>query len=115
MASIGHPLVGDALYGGAPAAGLTRQALHAFRLGFGAIPVTRGGAERLLAEPPPDIVQGPGERGWTTIARDGPLGRAGLPDASSAPLPLRAGKAPFLNLHLELRALRGAFPGKREP
>ena len=34
MASIGHPLVADALYGGAAAAGLTRQALHAFRLGF---------------------------------------------------------------------------------
>jgi 23S rRNA pseudouridine1911/1915/1917 synthase len=34
MASIGHPLVGDTLYGGAEAAGLARQALHAFRLGF---------------------------------------------------------------------------------
>ena len=34
MASIGHPLVGDELYGGAPAAGLQRQALHAFRLAF---------------------------------------------------------------------------------
>ncbi len=34
MASIGHPLVGDALYGGAAAAGLQRQALHAFRLAF---------------------------------------------------------------------------------
>jgi 23S rRNA pseudouridine1911/1915/1917 synthase len=34
MASLGHPLVGDVLYGGAPAAGLTRQALHAFRLAF---------------------------------------------------------------------------------
>jgi 23S rRNA pseudouridine1911/1915/1917 synthase len=34
MAHIGHPLVGDALYGGAPANGLERQALHAFRLAF---------------------------------------------------------------------------------
>jgi 23S rRNA pseudouridine1911/1915/1917 synthase len=34
MAHIGHPLVADALYGGAPAAGLQRQALHAFRLAF---------------------------------------------------------------------------------
>lgn len=34
MAHIGHPLVGDALYGGAPAAGLSRQALHAWRLAF---------------------------------------------------------------------------------
>jgi 23S rRNA pseudouridine1911/1915/1917 synthase len=34
LAHIGHPLVADALYGGAPAAGLARQALHAFRLAF---------------------------------------------------------------------------------
>ena len=32
MAAIGHPLVADELYGGAPAAGMRRQALHAFRL-----------------------------------------------------------------------------------
>lgn len=32
MASIGHPLVADELYGGVAAAGLQRQALHAFRL-----------------------------------------------------------------------------------
>jgi 23S rRNA pseudouridine1911/1915/1917 synthase len=38
-AHIGHPLVSDPLYGGAPAAGLQRQALHAFRLAF-AHPVT---------------------------------------------------------------------------
>ncbi|RZL01495.1 MAG: RluA family pseudouridine synthase [Rubrivivax sp.] len=34
MASRKHPLVADALYGGAPALGLTRQALHAYRLAF---------------------------------------------------------------------------------
>jgi 23S rRNA pseudouridine1911/1915/1917 synthase len=34
MAHIGHPLVADELYGGAPAAGLLRQALHAYRLAF---------------------------------------------------------------------------------
>ncbi len=34
MASLNHPLVADALYGGAPGAGLQRQALHAFRLAF---------------------------------------------------------------------------------
>jgi 23S rRNA pseudouridine1911/1915/1917 synthase len=39
MAHIGHPLVADELYGGAPAAGLARQALHAYRLAF-AHPVT---------------------------------------------------------------------------
>ena len=34
MASIGHPLVADELYGGAAGAGMHRQALHAFRLAF---------------------------------------------------------------------------------
>ncbi|MEQ1659034.1 MAG: RluA family pseudouridine synthase, partial [Hylemonella sp.] len=33
-ASIGHPLLADTLYGGAPAAGMSRQALHAWRLAF---------------------------------------------------------------------------------
>ncbi len=34
MASLGHPLVADELYGGAVAAGMRRQALHARRLAF---------------------------------------------------------------------------------
>jgi 23S rRNA pseudouridine1911/1915/1917 synthase len=34
LASRGHPLVADALYGGRPALGLARQALHAARLAF---------------------------------------------------------------------------------
>ena len=34
MASIAHSLVGDLVYGGALAAGMHRQALHAFRLAF---------------------------------------------------------------------------------
>ena len=34
LASRGHPLVADALYGGKPALGLARQALHAAELGF---------------------------------------------------------------------------------
>ncbi len=34
LAHLGHPLVADALYGGAPVAGLARQALHARRLAF---------------------------------------------------------------------------------
>lgn len=55
MASIGHPLVGDALYGGAPAAGLSRQALHAFRLAF-VHPVTQEAME-FHSPPPPDLVQ----------------------------------------------------------
>ena len=55
MASIGHPLLGDALYGGAPAAGLGRQALHAFRLAF-VHPVTQAALE-LRSLPPVDLVQ----------------------------------------------------------
>jgi 23S rRNA pseudouridine1911/1915/1917 synthase len=55
MASIGHPLVGDALYGGAPAAGLARQALHAFRLAF-VHPVTQTPLE-FRSQPPADLVQ----------------------------------------------------------
>ncbi len=55
MASIGHPLVGDALYGGAPAAGLSRQALHAFRLAF-VHPVTQQAME-FRSPPPPDLAQ----------------------------------------------------------
>ncbi len=53
MASVGHPLVADALYGGAPAAGLQRQALHAFRLAF-AHPIT-GAALEFLAPLPQDM------------------------------------------------------------
>ncbi len=39
MASLRHPLVADAVYGGAPAAGMARQALHAYQLAL-AHPVT---------------------------------------------------------------------------
>jgi 23S rRNA pseudouridine1911/1915/1917 synthase len=45
--------VGDDLYGGAPAAGLNRQALHAFRLAF-EHPVT-GAALEFSAPLPPDM------------------------------------------------------------
>ena len=34
LANLGHPLVGDELYGGHPEGGLARQALHAVRLAF---------------------------------------------------------------------------------
>ncbi len=34
MASISHPLLADTLYGGTQVGGMTRQALHAFRLAF---------------------------------------------------------------------------------
>jgi 23S rRNA pseudouridine1911/1915/1917 synthase len=54
-ASLGHPLVADVLYGGTPAAGLVRQALHAFRLAF-THPMT-GAAIELFAPLPEDMRQ----------------------------------------------------------
>ena len=53
MASIGHPLVADPLYGGALAAGLQRQALHARHLNL-AHPVT-GVALQFESPLPPDL------------------------------------------------------------
>lgn len=53
MASIGHPLVADGTYGGHPAAGMQRQALHAFRLAF-VHPMT-GKALEFQAKLPPDM------------------------------------------------------------
>jgi 23S rRNA pseudouridine1911/1915/1917 synthase len=53
MAHIGHPLVGDSLYGGASAGGLARQGLHAFRLAF-SHPIT-GAALDLRVAPPQDL------------------------------------------------------------
>jgi 23S rRNA pseudouridine1911/1915/1917 synthase len=49
----GHPLVADALYGGVAALGMSRQALHAARLGF-VHPVT-GAALSLRAPLPADL------------------------------------------------------------
>ena len=53
MASIGHALVGDTLYGGHAVAGMERQALHAFRLAF-EHPFTQAGLE-FYAPLPPDM------------------------------------------------------------
>ena len=55
MAHIGHPLIADELYGGARAAGLLRQALHAYRLEF-THPVS-GAALSFSAPLPSDIGQ----------------------------------------------------------
>ena len=49
LAQRGHPLVADALYGGKPALGMQRQALHAVRLEL-AHPITR---ERIVFDCPP--------------------------------------------------------------
>ena len=62
LAARGHALVSDAVYGGAAALGMTRQALHATRLAF-AHPST---AEALSfdAEPPADFAAA-----WRTVVR----------------------------------------------
>ena len=54
-AARGHPLLGDELYGGRPALGMQRQALHATRLAF-AHPAT-GQALEFEAGPPADFAQ----------------------------------------------------------
>jgi 23S rRNA pseudouridine1911/1915/1917 synthase len=61
LAHQGHPLVADALYVGAEALGLTRQALHALRLGFNH-PVS-GAPVEVLCTPPPDFAAA-----WQTVA-----------------------------------------------
>jgi 23S rRNA pseudouridine1911/1915/1917 synthase len=53
LAHLGHPLVADALYGGAPLLGMQRQALHARRLAF-AHPIT-GQALDFSAPLPADL------------------------------------------------------------
>lgn len=53
MASIGHPLVSDDVYGGASDGGLLRQALHAYRLAFDH-PIS-GRALEFRSAWPPDI------------------------------------------------------------
>ena len=55
MASLRHPLVGDALYGGVPVGALQRQALHAYRLAFNH-PIT-GEALAFHAPVPEDMRQ----------------------------------------------------------
>nr|WP_235538249.1 RluA family pseudouridine synthase [Pelomonas sp. Root1444] len=60
----GHPLVADALYGGVPALGMSRQALHAARLGF-THPITHE-ALTLRAPLPADLAAA-----WAEIGADG--------------------------------------------
>ena len=64
LASRGHPLVADALYGGREALGLRRQALHACRLGF-AHPAS-GAALQFEAPPPADVAAA-----WSELAGGG--------------------------------------------
>lgn len=67
----GHPLVADTLYGGRPALGLQRQALHATELRL-QHPVT-GGVLRFECPPPHDFA-----RAWALVAGEAPAaGRHG--------------------------------------
>lgn len=61
LASIGHPLLADSLYGGTSALGLRRQALHAVRLAFEH--PRRGGLRVFSAALPPDL-----KAAWEQVA-----------------------------------------------
>jgi 23S rRNA pseudouridine1911/1915/1917 synthase len=61
LASRGMPLVADPLYGGAPALGMTRQALHAARLAF--VHPSRGVALDFAAPAPADF-----QAAWRVVA-----------------------------------------------
>ena len=61
MAALGHPLVGDTLYGGQFAGSMQRQALHAYRLAF-EHPVS-GAPMQFEAELPPDMTTALAELG----------------------------------------------------
>ena len=63
LAFRGHPLVSDELYGGRPALGMQRQALHAAHLAF-KHPIT-GQPLRFDSAPPPDFQQA-----WAQIVGD---------------------------------------------
>lgn len=66
LASRGHALVADALYGGRPGLGLQRQALHAARLSL-AHPITRQ-ALRFDSPMPPDLAAA-----WRSVADATPV------------------------------------------
>jgi hypothetical protein len=74
MAHVGHPLVGDTLYGGTPLGALARQALHACRLSF-VHPVT-GVSLSFLAPLPADLMAGLSHGGCDTMNPNGPPGHA---------------------------------------
>jgi 23S rRNA pseudouridine1911/1915/1917 synthase len=63
LASRGHPLVADAVYGGRPALGMQRQALHAAELEF-THPISRE-ALRFVAPAPADFAEA-----WSAVVPD---------------------------------------------
>jgi 23S rRNA pseudouridine1911/1915/1917 synthase len=91
MAHLGHPLLGDVLYGGEASGALARQALHAFRLAF-THPVT-GLAIDLRSALPADLRAGLAAWGLrynpeAAMARQvAPAGPGPLPDGASAAMP----------------------------
>ena len=88
LASRGLPLVADALYGGRPALGLTRQALHAAWLAF-AHPVS-GAPLAFHAPLPPDLARAWAELGLAAPGDTPPAdGRGGRPQPgyNRAPTP----------------------------
>ena len=94
LAHLGHPLVADELYGGAPAAGLARQALHAFRLAF-THPLT-GERIDLQSPPPADLVHGLSEWGlrYNPAPAPAPAAPPAGPAAPAAGRPTRRNAAP---------------------
>ncbi|MCK9515879.1 MAG: RluA family pseudouridine synthase [Ottowia sp.] len=70
LAHLGHPLLADALYGGAPALGMVRQALHARRLAL-AHPVS-GEPLAFVAPLPEDLQAALAAGGFTMAVLDGP-------------------------------------------
>ncbi len=66
LAHLGHPIVADALYGGAPAAGMERQALHARRLAF--THPTSGESLHFQAPLPADFAAALTAWGWREAA-----------------------------------------------
>ncbi len=65
MASIGHPLLADTLYGGSHAAKLQRQALHAYKLGF--IHPMTGESMQFHRAMPPDMQQALSDWGLSEV------------------------------------------------
>ena len=65
MASIGHPLLADTLYGGSHAALLQRQALHAYKLGF--IHPMTGESMQFHRAMPPDMQQALSDWGLSEV------------------------------------------------
>ena len=60
LAHLGHPLVADRLYGGAPALGMERQALHAWKL---SVDHPIRGERMEFTRPPPDDLA----RAWSAM------------------------------------------------